>query len=363
MEFPETEIDLSAGDLLGRAPYPRIAALDPLAAAPWLARLPEYNRQADTAAIATAVREIVPDIERAALMDPFTAAAATRDLGMLLASLKRHGVQPIDAVPEVERVMLCYGQITGMAPRETVLHYTLWNPAGPQQRRFTDDPSEAGLIDAVRLATPGIDTTVALLARARVLPANSAEFVEACDAAAHTLEPLAEAMKVVRARVDPVFFATVLRPYFEPIRLGGRQYSGMAAAPLAVGLIDHLLWSSDCGDPSYREFQAHLMEYALPGGKRLYHATLGRPSLAARFIAECKRAVGPRPLLAAGTVALDALFKVLLSFRSRHTVIARSAYAEPLRRYPVGSAGYSVDTLTSLLQQTKDARQKLLAVA
>ena len=363
MEFPGTETDLNAGDVLGRAPYPRIAALDPLAAAPWLALLPDHNRRADTPAITAAVRAIVPDIEHAARMDPFTAAAATRDLGMLLASLKRHGVQPVEAVPEVERVMLCFGEITGMAPRETVLHYTLWNPAGPQQRRFTDDPSEAGLIDAVRLATPAIDTTVALLAHARGLPVNSAEFVDACDAAARTLEPLAEAMKVVRARVDPVFFATVLRPYFEPIRLGGRQYSGMAAAPLAVGLVDHLLWSSDCSDPTYREVQTHLMEYALPGGRRLYHATLGRPSLAARFISECHRAVAPAPLLAAGTAALDALFRVLLAFRSRHTVIARSAYAESVRRYPVGSAGYSVDTLTTLLQQTKDARHKLLAVA
>lgn len=356
-------MELSGGDVLSRAPYQRIADLDPLGAASRLANLPNLNLQADIPGLLTVLRAISPSMMQAAQMNPFDAAAATRDLGMVLASLKRHGVEPVEAAPEIEAVMLLLGETTGMAPRETVLHYSLWNPAGPLQRRFTHDPSEAGLVDAVRMAAPWIEAAVELLAQARDLPTATDDFAEVCRAAAQKLEHLAETMKFVRVRVDRTFFATQLRPYFEPIRLGGRMYSGAAAAPLAVGMVDHLLWSSDCADPVYRDFQSHLMEYGLPSGKRLYKATLGHASIVSRFVAERRHAQVPPQLLEASTRALDDLFKVLLAFRSRHTGIANSAYAASIRRYPVGSAGYGMDTLRILLQQTLDARSRVLSGA
>jgi hypothetical protein len=342
-----------------RASAERIAGQDPLDAAPWVVRLPELNHRADVAGLLTALRAILPPVERAAQWDPYAAAAAIRDLGMLLASLRRHGVEPVEALPAVEAVMLQLGERTDMVPRETVLHYTTWNPAGELQRRFTRDASEAGLIEAVRMAVPRVEATVELLTLAYALPPDGDEFVGACEAAARQLEPLGEVMRFVRARVDPTFFATRLRPYFESIRVGGRRYSGAAAAPLGVGLIDHLLWSSDGADPRLREFQAHLMAYGLPGGRRLYAETLGRPSLVTRLVAA--RGRGDAPALAAGVRALDRLLAFLLAFRSRHTVVAKSAYDEKIRLYSVGSAGYGVDTLLALLQQTKGARQRLHA--
>jgi hypothetical protein len=348
------------GDVLSGAPHQRIAELDPLGAAAWLAHLPGLNREADVPGLVRTLRAILPPVERAAHMDPFDAAAATRDLGMLLASLMRHGVEPVEAVPEIEAVMLRLGATTGMVPRETVLHYSLWNPPGARQRSFTGGPSEAGLIDAIRQATPWIEAGVDLLAQARALAPTTSDFTEACEAAAHKLEQLAEAMKVVRARVDPLFFATCLRPYFESIRLGDRRYSGAAAAPLGVGMVDHLLWSSDCADPHYREFQTNTMQYALPAGKRLYRAILGRSSIVTRFVAARDRGGVSAQQLAGAAGALDGLFKVLLAFRSRHAVVAKTAYAEKIRRYPVGSAGYGVETLMDILQLTKDARRRVV---
>ncbi|WSM18722.1 DUF1864 family protein (plasmid) [Streptomyces sp. NBC_01717] len=58
-------------------------------------------------------------------------------LPLLVGSVKRHGVEPVDAVPELEAPLLEFGARTSMIPRDTVHHYIGWNPTGSRERMYT----------------------------------------------------------------------------------------------------------------------------------------------------------------------------------------------------------------------------------
>ena len=68
-----------------------VPVLDPLQADDVMARLPLLNRQADVNGLVQAIASVLPvesDIERMTINETL---AAVRDLGVLMASLKRHG--------------------------------------------------------------------------------------------------------------------------------------------------------------------------------------------------------------------------------------------------------------------------------
>jgi hypothetical protein len=341
-------------DPLSSIPDGEVGDRDPLRLDSSMALLPAWNADEDIRSIAAAVRAGVARSAEIAEWGPRDAAAALRDLGMLLASLKRHGVEPVTAVPEVEPLVLRLGAVTGMPPRDTVFHYVPWNPVGRRARRFTTDPGEDGLVAAVRRSVHHIGSAVQRLSTVYAAPVGSVDFAAGCTAAGVALTHLAEAMVGLRSDVDPVFFARRLRPYFQQISLGGCAFSGAAAAPLAVGIVDHLVWSSDCDNAEYRDFQADTVRYGLPDARRLYEGTLGVASLTSRLVR-----TGPSPELQRSARALDSVFKVLVTFRGRHLVIARAAYRADRRMFAMGSGGYATDTLGLLLRLTRAARRRL----
>src|SRR5262245_26557700 len=118
-------------------PADAVAVLDPLHADKVCAQLPAMNGQADLTALMNALRSIVPAAEHIRRFTPLECLAAMRDLGMFLGSIKRHGVQPVLAVPEVEAALLALGTRTDLVPRDTVHHYACWNPRGARQRMYT----------------------------------------------------------------------------------------------------------------------------------------------------------------------------------------------------------------------------------
>ncbi|MBO0881383.1 MAG: DUF1864 family protein, partial [Mycobacterium sp.] len=142
-------------DYTGGSPAAMVAALDPLDADEVCAHLPAMNRRGEVSALATALRQIMPTAIQVAGFNALECLAAMRDIGMLLGSIKRHGVQPVAAVPEIEEVLLDLAMRTDLVPRDTLHHYTCWNPGGGTRRRmYTGDPQETHLIDAVRTAMP-----------------------------------------------------------------------------------------------------------------------------------------------------------------------------------------------------------------
>ncbi|MET9801275.1 monodechloroaminopyrrolnitrin synthase PrnB family protein [Streptomyces sp. NPDC006368] len=333
-----------------------IRAADPLGADALLAALPAMNRDADVAALTVALRALVPDLDRAAEWSVVEALAAMRDLGMLLGSLKRHGTEPVAAVPEVLPVLEELARRTDMVPRDTVHHYTTWNPIGPRQRMFTGHRMEAHLQEAVRMVFPSLvaalDTCTVL---ARLEPYDPG-FALALDRTAQHVQAMVDSIDFTVTNVTPVFFARTLRSYFEEIDVAGRDYLGPAAAQVPLWLVDLTLWQCDRSNPAYDAFLEESVEYSLPSWRAFHAAHKGGISAVGKLSAALSWETVhrlPAPLIASAR-SLARVLRILKTFRARHIGIARKAYSDDLKLYEAGSGGAPIALLREVLDLTRD---------
>ncbi|MFJ8229122.1 monodechloroaminopyrrolnitrin synthase PrnB family protein [Streptomyces sp. NPDC094448] len=336
---------------------PEIRAADPLGADPSLARLPAMNAAADVPALAAALRALLPQPGDVARYDVPHALAAMRDLGMFLGSLKRHGTEPVAAVPYVLPVLERLGRITDMVPRDTVHHYTTWNPPGERLRTYTGLTAEARLQDAVRMVIPGLVAALEHCAELAGLEPYDPGFATALDRIADSLGPMVESIDFTIAHVPPVVFATDIRPYFEEIGVDGVDYLGPAAAQVPLWLVDLTLWQCDRSDRSYEQFLAESVRYTLPGWRTHYTAHRGGTSAVSKFSAavswETEAGRPPAHLVRSG-YSLVRVLRILKAFRARHITVARKAYAEEVRLYDKGSGGAPLELLRAVLDLTRD---------
>jgi hypothetical protein len=105
----------------------RIADADPIGLDPLLSTVWAMNSANDTNGLVQLLTQVTPRADIA--FRPHECAAAIRDLGVLAGSVKRLGVEPVVAVPELDRVLSTLGARTGMMPRNTLPHYTVRNPS------------------------------------------------------------------------------------------------------------------------------------------------------------------------------------------------------------------------------------------
>ncbi|MGW6458026.1 monodechloroaminopyrrolnitrin synthase PrnB family protein [Streptomyces sp. NPDC055078] len=333
-----------------------IRAADPLGADALLATVPAMNSRADVPALTAALRTLVPDPAEAAALRVTDALAAMRDLGILLGSIKRHGVQPVAAVPEVLPALQELGRRTDMIPRDTVHHYTAWNPLGRRQRMYTGDPMEASLQDAVRMVFPGLVASLGACADLARLEPYDPGFAIALDRTAQHVQSMVDSIDFTVTHVDPVFFATRMRSYFEEIDVAGADYLGPAAAQVPLWLIDLTLWQCDRGNPAYDGFLQESVRYSLPSWREHYRRHQGGTSAVSKLSAAISWEAGDRlpPVLARSAVSLARVLRILKAFRARHLTIARKAYSEEIRQYERGSGGAPIALLRSVLDLTRD---------
>ncbi|MFJ1705837.1 monodechloroaminopyrrolnitrin synthase PrnB family protein [Kitasatospora sp. NPDC088346] len=339
-----------------------VAGRDPLGADAVLARLPELNAGGDVAALARELDALVAGGRPGRQVDVRDRLAVLRDLGMFLGSLRRHGVEPLDAVPGAGPVLLELGAAVGMVPRDTVLHYGVWNPAGPRRRMFTGAAEEGVLIDAVRVSAPAVERAALALAGLEGLKPDEPAFADGCEEAAARLAVLPEVAARVAGSVDPAtFFMSRLRPYMEDVRVGDRRYFGPAAAHVPLYLVDHLLWSGDRPDPGHLLLQEELTGYGLPAWAALHRERAGRPTVAT-VLARAQAEAGPRPGadLRRTADAVAGLLRSLLAFRGRHLGLVRRAYTADAG-YGTGSAGAAPETVRLVLELTRQRARQLRA--
>lgn len=340
----------------------QVALLDPLDLDVDLRRLPKMNEAADVDALARVLGEALPSEQRIAGFTLPECLAAMRDLGMYLGSLTRHKVVAFDAVADAAGPFELLGRRTRMIPRDTVYHYTCWNPAGGRERLYTGDPMERSLIDAVRTCVPELAHAIDIgrsLDQADPRGAGQAGDWESFVACVTVVDTV---MRAVLANVSHEFFARELRPYFEDVRLAGRVYMGPAAAHVPLFLIDVLLWASDGGTEEYLAFCDELVSHTLPDWQEQYAHWRAQPSLVTRFTA----ALGERSLppeeerhVREGTKALGEAIRALTSFRGKHLVMARRAYQEELRLYALGSGGGSTELLDEVISLTRQTYARI----
>ncbi|MDH2429482.1 monodechloroaminopyrrolnitrin synthase PrnB family protein [Sphaerisporangium sp. TRM90804] len=346
-----------AGRWSGHVPAARVGRADPLGLDPLMARLPGLNRDGDVRAIMGGLTAVVPALEALPGMRTWEVLAAVRDLGMLVASLVRHGLTTADVPPEVETALASSVARTGMVPRETILHYGVWNPADAGRRRtFTGDPSEYALIDCSAAATGPLETAargLSALVEHGVEPGEQ-RFETTCLTAARELEHAAAYVRMEHTGLDPVFFTRHLRPYFDPFTVHGVSYHAPAAAHLPLYAVDQAVWAADdTRHPELAELRTDLAAYGLPAWTACHEGLRGEDSLLTRTV----RALGSSHVpvtTMVGARALLTTLKAMVAFRGRHRRLVRAAYTDEQRQSQIGSGGVGQDVIDELLSVTRD---------
>jgi monodechloroaminopyrrolnitrin synthase len=334
----------------------RVSMGDPLRVDDAWPRLWAMSQRADVDGVVALLRHALPTAAQVSAFSLEECVAAMRDLGLFLGSIKRHGVEPVDAVPEVEPILLDLGARTDMVPRDTVYHYVSWNPVGPRERTYTGQPMERQLISAVRVCLPNLATAVETGRKLVELAPDDVDFAANARELTRLLCCMEESIDTAIREVTPAFFALTMRPYFEEIRVGGTTYLGPAAAHVPLSLIDLLLWASDHCDEEYESFWRESVQFGPPLWRRLYLSWAGSPSLVSRVIQSVRRSPADHvpPQLRDSVDAVCGSLRALIVFRGKHLTLARKAYDEEIRQYPLGSGGGSTDLLRQICLLTRD---------
>ena len=325
-----------------------IARLDPLRADEPLRNLPAFNADGDTESLLALLRQLLPSPDAARALSVEAACAAMRDLGILLGSIKKHGIEPEEAVPALRVVLPVLGTITNYPPRDTLLHYTIWNPAGERMRTYTGTEDEKNLIRSVQMTIPPLEAALHHLMQL-LDPAHGKDFHALTKMVADNLEGLIAGVVYARRNVSTEYFARDMRLYYDPIQLNGASYLGPGAVEMPVFVFDHLLWSSDCRDEEYNAFKSGYLPYVRPVWRLLYEAYDLQPSLLTQLQGEMESGTCALPVSALKEVV--AIVTRLKSFRMPHRRLADEAYAHGNGgQRNQGSGGYAPGILQHIIQ-------------
>ncbi|MGH8794946.1 MAG: monodechloroaminopyrrolnitrin synthase PrnB family protein, partial [Stackebrandtia sp.] len=262
------------------------------------------NSEADVVSLTKALEKIVPAEADLSRFDEVECLASMRDIGMFLSSIRRHGQQPLDVLPSAEPVLRELGVRTNMVPRETLNHYVVWNPEGSRERLYTGDPMESILMKSIRTTLPRLGTSIEICRQLHEVDIRDARAAELLGELAENLGPFASSMAVVLRDVTPIFFAQSMRPFFDDVTVGDRDYRGLAAAHMPLALVDLALWSSDHPDTQYEQFWRPSVEYVVPHLRDDFDDWKQRPSLVSRAAAAVEDDSAPRNALGDALAAL-----------------------------------------------------------
>jgi len=245
--------------------YGEVAEADPLSLDDRLLTLPLKNAAANTEALQADLEFAVDTLDEASMsaLSLVDSYAALRDIDFLAASLVRHGVDPITSIPGLETRLLQLSERTGTIPRGTVYTYAGFNPEGERQRSFTGSAEENLFITAVRQSVFTLDeATFSLSAITR--QSSGQTIGDSLAYANAACDEMTTAIVAVHRGIPPHYFTNELRPYFDPLVIGGQAYTGAGGAQLQLLAIDHMLWGIEEHDPAYRTFYEENYPYLSP---------------------------------------------------------------------------------------------------
>lgn len=326
-----------------------IAGLDPLGVDGKIRHLPGLNKSRDLDAMVALLYSILPSPVQLQNFDYYEAVATMRDIGMFLGSIKRLGKEPVHLVPELEYVLEELAAKTNMPPRDTLLHYSVWNPDGIRQRSYTGTSDEFHLIKSVKVAMHPLLRCINQLSQLQDMDPATAAFAEKAEEVSSWFKGMIAGVVLAKREVDPRVFATELRFYFDPISIFGKEYLGPGAVEMPMFLYDQMLWVGAEARPSYREFQETYVPYILPHLRTLYAQTRDRDSLVEIINARlCEPGIF-NPQLMRSAKALQRLLKQLMTFRMPHKKMAESSYKHEQAQHSKGSGGYSTTILHEIM--------------
>ncbi|MFE9500612.1 monodechloroaminopyrrolnitrin synthase PrnB family protein [Streptomyces collinus] len=348
---------------LSEIPREDISGRDPFGLDGFFFKFPRLNSGGDVGSILQAARGLDLSNYKIANSDFSGNLAAMRDLGMIVCSLQRHGIRDLDLIPGLTGVLLDISNATCMVPRETVIHYSWWNPEGVRQRTFTESPQERSLISATATSLPLVEAAARKVADLMEVEPADPEYSLLCNLAITNLEDVAQCVRTPGSGLDASHFSTDLRPYFEPVNIGGKCYNSAAAAQIPLYLIDQAIWGADIGGPVLGHFREDLTLYGLPSWRRAFHDLSRGPSLVSRMIL-CLQGDSMQEVhnIRASAASLLSVIRTLVKFRSRHRRLVRSAYTQGTGLYSEGSAGATAALIDQILFATRECADMVRSV-
>lgn len=335
-----------------------VSRLDPLHCDSDMAELPAWNQTRNIDAIAAAAVRIAPSLESIQGMTDQEARAALRDLGMLLVSIKRHGTEPETIIPDVTPSLLALGAQTQMVPRETIMHYSVWNPDGGRQRCFTNLRDEVKIIQGTKMAVPGLERAIFALTELYYCAPHSPDFATYANLVYTNINAMVKAIVFSIVNVNPRVFAAELRPYYDPFIINGIEYMGAGAVQLPLFVFDYILWSSDCNDSTLITFQEENIHYCIPAFRKLFFSFKGKPSLAQKLCHIIQNSHSCSSDIRQSAQSVVDIFDTLIRFRTPHKSLAYRAFSHR-NDTAVGSGGYRPNILDHILELTLKAKHNL----
>lgn len=143
----ENEFDLAAGEYSVQIKTDEtVRGLDPLGLDSFMVQeLPKLNKKRNIWEIINKVRQVTSSSGLFKIFSVNDALAATRDLGIIAASLAKHSID-LASVPALEQSLIELSNRTGEVPRDTVFSYGPRNPQGDRMRTFTGTKEEKKFI-------------------------------------------------------------------------------------------------------------------------------------------------------------------------------------------------------------------------
>ena len=328
-----------------------ILSLDPLKFDEKIQLLHMLNQSGDTKEIIQLLYRLLPVPDALDTYSYDESIAAMRDLGIFIGILKRNGIEPVEVVPELEYVLLVLMVKTDLPPRDTLLHYTVWNPEGSRMRTYTGLPDEKCLIESVKMALPDLMESIVQLEGLHSGDLQGPAFEMGCLHLREKMEAMVRGVVHAKRNVNPAVFANELRFYYDPIKVDyNKDYIGPGAVEMPMFVFDHLLWSCDCEDPLYTSFKEGYLPYNLHFIREIYWRAKPQSSLLSRVEQNLKEKPSAENYRAAQAVL--ELCSVLKSFRMPHKRMAEDAYAHNGndQQREKGSGGYATSILDHIIR-------------
>lgn len=302
----------------------RIAELDPLRADLLMHEVPQLNAARDLESLVALLDTLC---ERAAVESRShdEVLAIVRDLGIVAGSIRRLGHSPTALVPELERVLVKAAELTDLPARDTLMHYTVWNPPGSRQRTYTSHAQEPSLIESMRISVPAISAATRSLYQMRSMNLRSRRALQLARSIAQRLKVFLSGLNYSKNHVSPDVFITDFRPYFEPFAVGGCELRGPGAVTMPLHIFDFLLWGSSEWCEDYQFFTSDYIPYNTSEFRHYYLHARNTPSLLDRLEEESHSGADAqdlRPLI----TTVEVWFRRLRGFRGAHLKYATKAY-------------------------------------
>jgi monodechloroaminopyrrolnitrin synthase len=337
--------------------YEDVARRDPLGIDLAMAELPDINSRADTDSIKRMLRHTSDILRDHPLDNPADALAIIRDADFLTSSLLRHGENPFKETPELEEKLIQAGSVANTVPRGTVFTYAAANPTGERRRSFTGSTEEDAFISAVTRSVVALDGAVDKIGGISLFSTDQ-QLQEALTNSSQAMDEMIRSIVEVMRVVPPEYFTNHMRPYFESLTIGGKNYTGSGGAQIQLVAIDFMLWGCEGNDPEYLTFFEENVGYLTPTQQKSLEAYL-----------KSNGEKGIVSLVTEGQEFEDAsrqatvdLLKKIKKFRYPHRKVAQDNFK--LRPDDaVGSGSYKPDILDVLIDKTQGAIERIEGVS